>query len=429
MDELNKEKRKSYWLGLLIGVLISGAVLTIVFCSLFYFQASDYKKLLGNVQAGVVVPKTGTSQAAAPGTIIDSNVVSKVDYLYKVISNDFLFDENIDTDKMRDAIYRAIFDSLDDPYSMYYTAQELYDVYMDSEGTYFGIGSYVSIDEATSLAKLVGVFEDSPASRAGLRNGDLIYKVDGEEVVGLSLDEIVSKMKGPENTDVVLTIIREGVDNFDVTVTRGKVSSPTVSYEMRDDGIGYIQIQGFEEVTTNQFKKAYDDLNSQDMKALIIDLRANGGGIVDTAVDICNMMLPKGVVAYTLDKYGNREEYTCKGETPISIPVVVLTNGYTASASELMVGAIRDFGVGISMGTKTFGKGIVQSIVQIYDGSGYRLTRSRYYTPNGVCIHDVGIEPDIEVPFDAEAYYDAEIPYDNQLEAAHEYLKNKLNGK
>jgi carboxyl-terminal processing protease len=294
----------------------------------------------------------------------------------------------------------------------------------DTEGIYYGIGAYLSLDEATGLAKISGVIADTPAEEAGLRENDIIYQVDGESVQGLELSEIVSKVKGEEGTTVHLTLIREGeTDYLELDVERRQIETPTVTYEMYDNGIGYIQIKEFDEVTTDQFTEALAVVKGSDAKGLILDLRGNPGGSLPVVVDIARMILPAGRIVYTEDKYGEQEEYTCDGKNELQIPLVVLVNGNSASASEILAGAIKDYNKGTLIGTTTFGKGIVQRVLPLTDGTAMKLTISAYYTPNGNNIHGIGIEPDIECELDAEAYYEEGI--DNQLERALEEI-NKM---
>lgn len=419
MEEIKKEKRRSFWGGILAGVLISATLLTIAFVIIIYRESNYYESRLEEV-------KNQSTSNSAESSLITRNFTSKAEMLYSSIIKQFYFDEDIDTDLMRENMYKAIVDSLGDKYAEYYTAKELSDMMDESEGIYYGIGSYVMIDEETTYPILSGVFKDSPASKAGLRDGDIITEVDGESIFGLTLSEAVALIKGPENTDVTLTIYRKGEDGYlTITVTRAKVESPTVDYEMKENNVGYLQIKEFDDVTSRQFSEAYADLRTQGMKALVLDLRSNGGGNLDTVLAISEELLPAGIITYTVDKEGNREDYTCAGNTPIDIPVVVLTNGYTASASELLTGALRDYGLATVIGTNTYGKGIVQTIYPFNDGSGIKFTTSRYYTPNGECIHEVGIAPDIELAFDSELYYSDEA-IDNQLQYAIEYLTKKI---
>lgn len=417
MEETKKAKKYLY-IGLLIGVLATSLILTMVFLFVRDHQIEairkDYQK------------RVSTLSNVKTGTLIDDSVVEKADYIYSKILSDFYFEDNIDVESMRENMYKGIINSLNDKYAEYYTAEELADMFTESEGVYYGIGSYVSMDTVTGYPILSGVFNDSPAEKSGLRDGDIIYEVDGESIYGLTLTEVTNLIKGPENTDVELTIVRNGESDYlHITVTRGKVESPTVTYELKRNGIGYIEIQEFDDVTSTQFDAAYTDLRGQNIKALVIDLRSNGGGNLDTVLAICRELLPEGIITYTEDKFGNREEYTNPKDNSIDIPLVILTNGYTASASELMSGAVRDYGLGTLIGTNTFGKGIVQTIIPAADGSGIKLTTSRYYTPKGECIHGVGIAPDIELEFDGDRYYSDEA-YDNQLEYAIDYLTEKI---
>ena len=428
MEEITREKKRSFWGGILAGVFVTGTLLTILFIILLEKETRLVEQRMSEVTSSVKVTGSTTSSDSSKkkdGSLIDSEFTEKADLIYNSVVKRFYFEEDINTDDMKENMYKAIIDSLGDKYAEYYTAEELEEMFMSSEGVYYGIGAYVMMDEETGYPLLTKIFKDSPASRAGLMDGDIVYAVDDENLFGYKLDEAVALIKGPENTNVKLTIYRENEpDYIDVTVTRGKVESPTVESEMKEDGIGYLQITEFDDVTTEQFYKAYDDLNAQGMKAMILDLRSNGGGNLDTVLKIGERMLPKGIITYTEDKAGKREEFKCKGKSVIEIPLVVLTNGYTASASELLTGALHDYGLATVIGTNTYGKGIVQTIYPLSDGSGIKITTSRYYTPNGVCIHGEGIAPDIELEYDSELYATEKI--DNQLVYAIDFLKEKL---
>jgi len=429
MEEITREKKRSFWGGILAGVFITGTLLTILFIILLEKETRLVEQRMGEVTSAAKATGSYSSSGTAnnfDGSLIDKDFAEKADLIYDSVVKRFYFEEDINEADMKENMYKAIIDSLGDKYAEYYTAEELEDMFMSSEGVYYGIGAYVMLDEETGYPLLTKIFKDSPASRAGLLDGDIVYAVDGENLFGYKLDEAVALIKGPENTEVKLTIYRENEPDYvDVTVIRGKVESPTVEYEMKESGIGYLQITEFDDVTTEQFMTAYDDLYAQGMKAMILDLRSNGGGNLDTVLNIGDRMLPKGIITYTEDKAGKREEYKSRGKSVIDIPLVVLTNGYTASASELLTGALHDYGLATVIGTNTYGKGIVQTIYPLSDGSGIKITTSRYYTPNGVCIHEVGIAPDIELEYDSELYSAEKI--DNQLEYAINYLKEKLN--
>lgn len=356
-------------------------------------------------------------------SFLDEENLRKVAELEDVLHKKFYLSEITD-EQLEDGMYRGILDSLDDPYSEYYTPEELQELMNDSEGIYYGIGAYVSLDTNTGLPKISGIIEGAPSGEAGLRAEDIIYKVDGQSTYGMSLTDAVALIKGPEGTTVTLTIYREGESDYlDITVTRRQVESPTVEYEMLEDNIAHIEITQFDDVTIAQFERALNNAQADGMEALILDLRGNPGGNMSAVVEISRMLLPKGLIVYTEDKSGKRVEYTCDGKNQIQVPMAVLIDGNSASASEILAGAIQDHGVGTLVGTTTYGKGIVQQVIGLDDGSAIKITISAYYTPNGRDIHGVGIAPDVECKFDAEAYYDEENPYDNQLEKAKEILK------
>ena len=265
---------------------------------------------------------------------------------------------------------------------------------------------------------------DPQIRESGLLQGDYIYKVNGEDMQDKDSSYVVSKIKGEEGTKVMMTVLRETESEpLEIEVERRKIESPTVEYEMFDNGMAYIQIVEFDLVTTDQFKDAYKQACLDGMNGLIIDLRSNPGGNLSTVCDIARMILPKGLIVYTEDKYGERVEYSCDGSQQIEVPLVVLTDGYSASASEILAGAVKDYGIGTLVGTTTYGKGIVQKVISLTDGSAVKLTVSTYYTPNGNNIHEKGVTPDVEVPFDAEQYVAG---VDNQLEKAKEILAQQM---
>lgn len=346
-------------------------------------------------------------------------IEEKLDKIDKLIDNLYLNQEDIDPDKLEEGIYAGYVTGLGEDYTTYYTAEEFTSVMESSSGKYSGIGAYVSQNMSTGIITIVKPFDDAPAAEAGILKDDILYAVEGEEVTGEDLNMVVAKLKGEEGTTVNVTIYRAAEDRYmDVAVKRAVVNVPTVTYKMLDDQIGYIQISEFEEVTVEQFTAAVDDLESQGMKSLIFDLRDNGGGLLDSVCDILDRVLPKELLVYTEDKNGNREEEWAKDDDRIDAPMVVLVNGNTASASEIFTGALKDYDEAEIIGTTTFGKGIVQSIIPLFDGSAVKLTSAKYYTPSGVCIHGTGIEPDQVVE------YDKELEEDNQLQAAIDYLNS-----
>lgn len=401
-------------LGLLVGVIIMTLVGTCAYVATRVYQYANDKAV-----------KTASTDGVPAESVINDDTVEKLEALEEVIEEYYYRDEDIDIDAMIEGMYAGLVDSLGDPYSVYYTAEEWREMMADTEGIYYGIGAYVSLDTTTGFAKISGIIANTPAEEAGLRENDVIYLVEGETTQGLELTEVVSKIKGEEGTSVHLTIYREGEpDYLEVDVTRRKIESPTVNYEMYDNGIGYIQITEFDEVTTDQFAEALAVIKGSHAKGLILDLRSNPGGSLPVVVDIARSILPKGLIVYTEDKYGKRDEYTCDGKNELEIPLVVLINGNSASASEILAGAIKDYDKGILIGTTTFGKGIVQRVLPLTDGTALKLTISSYYTPSGNNIHGIGIDPDIECEFDSDAYYDDGV--DNQLERAVQEIEKMI---
>ena len=401
-----------FLLGLLVGVIIMTLVGVCAYVGTRIYQLTDSR-----------TARTASTDKVSADSIVSDDTVEKLEALEEVIDQYYYRDEDIDTEAMIEGMYAGLVDSLGDPYSVYYTAEEWQQMMEETEGIYYGIGAYVSLDTTTGFAKISGVIANTPAEEAGLRENDIIYLVDGETTQGYELTEVTSMIKGEEGTTVHLTIYREGeADYLEMDVTRRKIESPTVTYEMYDNGIGYIQITEFDDVTTDQFAEALAVIKGSDAKGLILDLRSNPGGSLPVVVDIARLILPKGMIVYTEDKYGERDEYTCDGKHELDIPLVVLINGNSASASEILAGAIKDYGKGTLIGTTTFGKGIVQRVLPLTDGTALKLTISSYYTPNGNNIHGIGIDPDIECVFDSDAYYEDGV--DNQLERAKQEIEN-----
>jgi carboxyl-terminal processing protease len=367
----------------------------------------------GNVSSGVRTDKVES--------ITDENVGQKLAVLEDTIGKYFWKD--VEEETLEDGLYRGLLDALEDPYSVYYTSEELIALQQQTEGIYYGIGAYIQDGDA-GYVQISRVIKNTPAEASGLMQGDYIYKVNDEDMQGKDKSYVVSKIKGEEHTYVKMTVIRENAaEPIEIDVERRKIENPTVEYEMYDNGMAYIQITEFDLVTTGQFESAYEQAKAEGMRGLIIDLRSNPGGNLSTVCDISRMLLPEGLIVYTEDKYGKREEYTCNGENKIAVPLVVLTNGYSASASEILAGAVKDYGIGKLVGTTTFGKGIVQKVIDLSDGSAIKLTVSSYFTPNGNNIHGIGIEPDVEIAFDAELYKNGT---DNQLEKAKEVLADMM---
>lgn len=346
----------------------------------------------------------------------------KIDTLVYMIEH-YYYKDGISREDLENGIYQGLLDAVGDPYTSYYNASDFETFMEQTSGSYYGIGAYVAQDIERNYPKVNSPIPGSPAEEVGLRPNDIIYEVDGVSTYGMDLDKVVSLIKGEEGTTVDITIYRDG-EYLDVTVQRRQVEIPTVEQKMLEDDMAYIRIVEFDDVTPGQFKEALMTSRNKGMKGLVLDLRGNPGGSVNAVVDIARMLLPEGLVVYTENKYGKREEYKCDGKNEFDLPLVVLVDGNSASASELLSGAIQDYQKGKLVGTTTFGKGIVQQMMTLRDGSAVKITISSYYTPKGRNIHGIGIEPDVECPFDGEAYYNN--GYDNQLEKAREVIREMM---
>ncbi len=364
------------------------------------------------------VYETGEANSANNASEIREKL-SKID---AVINEYYLNESEIDEEKMIEGIYSGYVAGLGENYTTYYTAQEYADLMESSSGEYSGIGVSVSQNVETGVITIVNPFENGPGYEAGMRKDDILFAVEGEEVTGQDINSVVAKIKGEAGTTVDLTVYRPSTDEYiDMTVERRVVQNPTVTYEMKDGNIGYIQVTEFDEVTVEQFGTAISDLQGQGMQGLVVDLRDNPGGLLSSVCDMLDRILPEGnLLVYTMDKDGNREEHYAEDEDSLDLPMIVLVNGNSASASEIFTAALQDYDKATIMGTTTFGKGIVQVILPLDDGSAVKVTQSQYYTPNGVCIHGEGVTPDIEVEYDASS------ENDNQLDAALEQMKTML---
>lgn len=380
--------------------------------------------IVGGVYAGqeavTVWKQKQNVDSAQTESVANARTMQKLQLIEEIIQKNFALDMADDA-AMENGIYQGLVNSLQDPYSAYFSAEEMAEQKNRMDGVYYGIGAYVRYDSNVGFARLGEIFEGSPAQESGLKEGDLIIKVDDQYTKNMSLEDVIALIKGEEGTKVMLTIMREG-DNeiYEFEVERREVPKQTVSYEMLENKIAYIRISEFDKVTVDQFADAMATAKGSEMLGLILDLRDNPGGNLAAVIDVARKLLPKGLIVYTEDKAGERKDYTCNGENELTVPMVVLVNGGSASASEVLAGAIKDYGKGKLLGTTTYGKGIVQKYLGISDGSAVKLTTSKYYTPKGNNIHGIGIKPDEELEMDYEQYL--EKGYDNQLERAKEIL-------
>ena len=358
----------------------------------------------------------------ASGQVSENDVSAKLDLLNSLIDQYYLYEGEVDEDALAEGIYSGYTAALGDPYTEYYDREETAALMESTSGEFSGIGATMTQNTDGPGAVITAVYEGSPAAEAGLQAGDVISKVDGNDVSGMDLDSIVSLIKGEKGTEVKITVLRYGQE-IETAAVRDIIQMQTVDSVMLDDQVGYISVSEFDDVTYDQFKSALDSLEAQGMAGLVIDLRNNPGGNLDTVTDMLKLLLPEGPIVSITDKNGDTEEITCDGSNEFTKPLAVLVNQYSASASEVFCGAVQDYGIGSIVGVTTFGKGVVQQLMDLGDGTCLKVTIAEYYTPSGRSINGIGVEPDVEV----EYVYDAENPEaDNQLETAAETVRGEL---
>lgn len=385
-----KNNRFSVFIGLIFLVVIT-VITTLLFSSMGNFI------LLGNMNG-----YTSKDIAFIRKIIESKNVLTEKFY------------ENISEDELFDGAMAGMLDAVGDPYTQYLPAKESELLEQISSGKYEGVGISVSILNNEKYPTILYTLPDSPAEKAELKTNDKILKVNGVSCEGMTLEKVVSLIKLEEGSNVEL-LIKRGEEEITVPLKTEKVSNPSVDFDQYED-IGYIQIASFDEKTSKEFEAAYNKLREEDIKGLIIDLRNNGGGVFEEVVKIAKMLVPKGLIVYTEDRDGEKREEFSTGDG-LDIPLAVLINENSASASEILAGAVKDRECGTLIGKKTYGKGVVQGWFMIGDGTSIKLTIAKYFTPNGICIDGIGIEPDIEV----ELRNSLE---DSQLEKALDILKN-----
>lgn len=339
-----------------------------------------------------------------------------------VIDSVYLREDEIDDTALTEGMYEGYVRALGDPYSAYYTEEEAKELMQGISGEYSGIGAVLSLSYETNAVTITNVFRESPAEEAGLEAGDILYQVDGHEIADEDLNQVVAWIKGEEGTEVTLHVVRDS-EELELTAVRRIVKTQTVEYEMKDSRIGYIRVMEFDTVTYEQFKSALAELDGQGMEGLVIDLRSNPGGDLDTVLDMLRLILPKGTIISTENKEGKAEEYTCDGKQEFDRPLAVLVNGYSASASEIFSGAVQDYKKGKIVGTTTYGKGVVQEVISLLDGSYIKVTTSEYFLPSGRSINEAGITPDVEVEYEPN---EEDEEADNQLDKALEVIREEL---
>ena len=370
---------------------------------------------------------TSKDSGTEGGSVLSADTISKINELNAYI-NTYYYDD-VDTADLQDGLYKGLLEGIGDKYSVYYNAKDYEAMQVSVTGQYYGIGAGLSQDKDTMVVTVNKIYEGTPSEEAGLLKDDIIISVDDTDATSLELTELVRQIRGEEGTTVHLEVYRPSTGEYlSFDVERRDITLPSVSHKMLQDRIGYIHIDSFESETATQFEEAVSDLEKQGMEALVLDVRYNPGGLVTSVVKILDDILPEGVVVYTEDKNGDRQNYTSSGDTHLDYPMAVLINGDSASAAEILAGAIKDYEYGTLIGTTTYGKGIVQTNFPLEGGDAVKLTTAKYFTPNGNYIHGVGIEPDIELEYEyldpeGEVY---EETYDNQIQKAIEILEGKL---
>ena len=385
-------KHKEYAAGVLTGVL----VVTLAVGGVKFVQQRQYN-----------------------GVLSDSSHVQKIEYLEKMIDQEYLGE--VDNAEMAEGIYAGLVYGLGDVYSRYYTADEYAQETASTDGAYAGIGVSIQKNKNGGV-QIAECYEGGPGAEAGLQTGDVITAINDTDVTDMELSDVVSLIRENKDNTIVLTVFRENEEKSrEISVDVTDVELPSVFGEMLDKKTGYIQITQFTGVTLQQYKDMFVELKDKGMERLVIDLRDNPGGLLTSVCDILREILPEGLIVYTEDKYGNREEETCDGKHQLDMPLAVLVNENSASASEIFAGAVQDHEVGTIVGTTTYGKGVVQELRQLSDGSAVKLTVSNYYTPNGN-----SIKPDVEVKLAAELLNKDEITHeeDNQLQKALNVIEN-----
>ena len=344
---------------------------------------------------------------------------------YKVLIDKYYLGEEVDDETLKEGAIKGYIEALGDPYTEYISKEDMEDYMDDTIGNFGGIGVYMVKDTETNQIMVLSPIKNSPAEKAGSRPGDCIVEVDGNACTGDDFSNISNKIKGEVGSTVKLKIQRDG-ETLDFEIKRENIKVNPVEGEVLEGNIGYIEFSSFDEGTAEEFKNKFNELKSQGITSLIIDLRNNGGGIVDEALKIAGYTVDKGTtLLYEVDKDGNETEEKSEVDKIIDMPIVILVNENTASSSEILSGALKDLGKAKIVGTKTYGKGVIQQILTLADGSGLKITTEEYLTPNRTKINKVGIEPDetVELPDTVENILNVEREEDTQLQKAIEILK------
>lgn len=409
-----------FFKGIIVGVVCTGLIGGLV------LNVSNIKEFAGNGKT------TYETKGQECKEILESEeFATKYNTICDYIDKFYLNVDDVNTGNVEDGMLGGMIDSLGDKYAEYYNKEEYEDLMEKTQGQYGGIGAYVSQNPDTGNIVIVNPFKGAPADKAGIKSGDIITDIDGKSVAGLELDEVTSLMKGEAGTKVNVKLYRDK-EFIEVEIEREIVDVPLVDYELiAEYNIGYIYVSAFDIITIKQFREAVDALEKKGADGLVIDIRNNGGGVLDAVIDMLDRMLPEGLIMYTENKQGKDEEFFSSAEESYDKPYAVLINGYSASASEVFAGAVQDYGYGTIVGTQSFGKGVVQTLMPITeanDGSAIKITTSKYYTPNGRNIDGIGIEPDVKIEYDKDKDIESGgYVIDNQLQEALRIVMEKAN--
>ncbi|MFR2315585.1 S41 family peptidase [Terrisporobacter sp.] len=331
--------------------------------------------------------------------------------LENVIESEYY--QKVSEEDLIDGALKGLFEGLNDPYSQYYTSDEFQTLKEQTSGSFVGIGVYIGVNSENDKITIISPIEGSPAQKSGIKSGDVVVKVNRKSIESKTVDEVIKQIKGKENTTVNLTVERDGKE-IDFDITRKTIVTKSVSSEVKEDNIGYLRITSFDENTYKEFKENLSNLKEKEIKGLVIDLRDNPGGLLDVCVDIADDLIGEGTIVYTKDNSGKKEYYK-SDKNELDMPMAVLINGGSASASEILTAALVDNNKAIAIGETSFGKGLVQSVKGLKDGTGYKLTTAQYFTPNDNYINGKGITPKIQ-----------EKDKNKQLKLAIEYIQEEI---
>ncbi len=404
------EEKKSYKVYKIIMIIMLTAFITFMITTIVgynYIIKGDGKILLLNTSSD------------------NQDIATKLEKYRAIIDEYYLWD--VDEESLEEGAIKGYIEGLNDPFTEYISKEEMQEYMQDTMGNYVGIGIYMVLDSQNGKIRILAPMKNSPAEQAGLKSGDIILEVDGQSYNEDEMSSMANKIKGEEGTKVKLKVLR-GEETLEFEIERKNIKVNPVEGKVINNNIGYIQFSSFDETTAEDFKAKYQELEAQGITSLIIDLRNNGGGLVDQATDIADLIIEKGKdLIYEVDKDGNQETVKSEIDPIINMPIVVLVNENTASASEILAGALKDYGKATIIGTTTYGKGVIQQILTLKDGSGLKITTEEYQTPNHNKIHGVGIEPNIVVELPEDLKEELSIPenQDTQLQKAIEVLSNK----